>query len=144
MYDMVPVVLLVVSSNEVVGLKTGLYRGIVRVTLSSFKTVKDLDVNAMQEIRVKMRKLVGSPSGELVGTEVAGDLFMSARFWLRFQSVIREKIGTHTIDCAALRRRNREGGGGGRAGPFTLWSARASRGRVAEWPVTDPILRYRY
>jgi len=25
-----------------------------------------------------------------------------------------------------------------------LWEARASRGRVAEWPVTDPILRYWY
>jgi hypothetical protein len=26
----------------------------------------------------------------------------------------------------------------------TLWEVRASRGRVAEWPVADPILRYWY
>jgi len=26
----------------------------------------------------------------------------------------------------------------------TLWDGRVSRGRVAEWPVTDPILRYWY
>jgi len=25
-----------------------------------------------------------------------------------------------------------------------LWDGRVSRGRVAEWPVTDPILRYWY
>ena len=36
---------------------------------------------------------------------------------------------------------NRAGGGGGLAGPLHSVGARTTRGRVAEWPVADPILR---
>ena len=44
-----------------------------------------------------------------------------------------------------MKSQNRAGGGGGLAGPFqTLRVPCESRGRVAEWPVTDPILRYWY
>jgi len=39
---------------------------------------------------------------------------------------------------------DRVGGGGGLVGPFHSVGGRGSRGRVAEWPVTDPILRYWY
>ena len=54
---------------------------------------------------------------------------------------MRKQIGTHTIVLADVRQQYRVGGGGGLAGPFlTLRVPCASRGRVAEWPVTDPIL----
>ena len=56
-----------------------------------------------------------------------------------------KQIGTHTIVLADVRQRKRAGGGGGPVGPFkTLFDAHLSRGRVSEWPVTDPILRYWY
>jgi hypothetical protein len=45
------------------------------------------------------------------------------------------------IDFAEVRGQSRVGGGGGLSGPLsTLWEKITNRGRVAEWPVTDPIL----
>ena len=53
-----------------------------------------------------------------------------------------EIVGTHTIVVVDVRQQSRAGGGGGPVGPFqTLGELRTSRGRVAEWPVADPILR---
>jgi hypothetical protein len=39
-----------------------------------------------------------------------------------------------------VRQPNRAGGGGGPVGPFHCVGVTPGRGRVAEWPVADPIL----